>query len=79
MDQISNNKESVLDVAKRLEWLSRAKAIAHRLDTDESTMLANIVHLQKHLFEQTLVLNKIKKIQPNSEDTWKRLQYFVCE
>jgi len=55
-----NNKESALDVAKRLEWLNRMKGIVHLLDGD-AALLANIVSLQKMLFEQTLILNKIKR------------------
>lgn len=78
MESISNNKENALDVAKRLEWLSRAKTIVHKLDTQDSALLPTIVNLQKHLFEQTLILNKVKKIKPTPdqkdiENTWKRL------
>ena len=61
MDSISKNKDNALDVAKRLEWLSRAKTIVQK-QGDDKALLLTIIKLQKHLFEQTLILNKVKKV-----------------
>jgi len=32
MESICDNKENVLDVAKRLEWLTRMKALVYKLE-----------------------------------------------